>query len=549
LFRTENAYRQLNRNSFTEQERPSVPAQPHQPFGQSSPAAASLLRWARTSESSALAVLRAGGYVLRYPLFDALDQATRGGLRWLSGPWSEQRYQGLAELALREGQQLLRSGQRRSCVRFVRDDGKGVLEVRLERLPRHDGDLAVVIAHPTAARPTDVDPEKMRREERLQAVGVVVSGVAHDLNHALNVIALRLARLQQDPALASVHSYLESLERVADDAAATVARLQDLARRRREAPTVSLELTRAIDAAVEAVRSEIEQTYLIGEKPVGRPAIDGTPPRAPVRIEAELPRLPPVRGSATEVSHVFLDLILTARDAMPQGGVVRVAAHAEGDHAVATVEDEGPGVPEKHLLRVFDPFFTLSASRDTGMGLSLAAEVVDRLGGSISVGNRAQGGTIYTLTFPFARAEAAPPPRSAAPRTARALRVLLVDDEVDNLEVLREVLSADGHLVSCAQSGRAALDLLRDEGEFDLVLCDVGMPGMSGWQLVREAKQLKPDLCIYMLTGWAREIAAEDPHQTLVRGVLGKPLDLDRLRWLLAEVSAKGADPAARPRP
>ena len=530
-------------------------AQPHQPFGQSSPAvgndAASLLRWARTSESSALAVLRPGGYVLRYPLFDALDQATRGGLRWLSGPRSEQRYQGLAELALHEGQQLLRSGQRRSCVRFERDDGQGVLEVRLERLPRHDGDLAVVIAHPTAARPTGVVPEETRREERLEAVGVVVSGVAHDLNHALNVIALRLARLQQDPALASVHSYLESLERVADEAAATVARLQDLARRRRDGPIVSLELTRAIDAAVEAVRSEIEETYLTEGKPGdAMPLIDGTPPpRAPVRIEAELPRLPPVRGSATEVSHVFLDLILTARDAMPHGGVVRVAARAEGDHAVATVEDEGPGVPEKHLLRVFDPFFTLSATRDTGMGLSLAAEVVARVGGSISVGNRAQGGTIYTLTFPFARAEGAPPAPRTAPRTARALRVLLVDDEVDNLEVLREVLAADGHLVSCAQSGRAALDLLRDEGHFDLVLCDVGMPGMSGWQLVREAKQLRPDLCIYMLTGWAREIAAEDPHQTLVRGVLGKPLDLDRLRWLLAEVSGKGADSAAPPSP
>jgi signal transduction histidine kinase/ActR/RegA family two-component response regulator len=520
-----------------------VPAQPQQPFGQSSPAvgndAASLLRWARTSESSALAVLRPGGYVLRYPLFDALDQATRGGLRWLSGPWSEQRYQGLAELALREGQQLLRSGQRRSCVRFERDDGEGVLEVRLERLPRNDGDLAVVIAHPTAARPAGRDPEDARREERLQAVGVVVSGVAHDLNHALNVIALRLARLQEDPSLASVRSYLESLERVADEAAATVARLQDLARRRRDGPTVSLELTRAIDAAVETVRSEIEETC----------PTEGTPsPHAPVRIEAELPRLPQVRGSATEVSHVFLDLILTARDAMPHGGVVRVAAHAEGDHAVATVEDEGPGVPEKHLLRVFDPFFTLSATRDTGMGLSLAAEVMERLGGNISVGNRPAGGTVYTLTFPFAPGEAAAPPLRTAPRSVRVLRVLLVDDEVDNLEVLREVLNADGHLVSCAQSGHAALDLLRGEGEFDLVLCDVGMPGMSGWQMVREARQLKPDLCIYMLTGWAREISAEDPHQKLVRGVLGKPLDLDRLRWLLAEVAGSSAASLARPR-
>lgn len=509
--------------------------------------AAALLRWARTSESSGLAVLRPDGYALRYPLFNELDAASRGGLQRLSGPHSEQRYAGLSELVLEEGQAMLKSGRRRLFVRYERTDGLGVIELRLERLRRRGGDVAIAIAHSTEARPPGRDEPRRRgevlREARVQAMGMVASGVAHDLNHALNVIALRLARLRQDPALSSARHHIESLERVADEAAATVARLQDLVRRRRDAPTASMDLSLVIEAAIEAARSEMEEAYHLD---LSKDPTMSSP--APVRIEAELPKLPPVGGSATEVGHIFLDLLLNARDATPKGGTVRVSARVEGEQVLVSVEDEGPGVPEQYLLRVFDPFFTMSASRDTGLGLSIAAGVMARIGGSISVSNRLNSGTVFTLGFPLARDERRPSAPVEARRSPRALRVLLVDDEADNLEVLAEVLAADGHDVSCAASGRAALELLRSSSDFDLLLCDVGMPGMSGWQLVREAKQLEPALRIYMLTGWANEIAEDDPRARLVRGVLGKPIDLENLRWLLAQIASEtGAGPEEAP--
>jgi signal transduction histidine kinase/ActR/RegA family two-component response regulator len=511
--------------------------------------AAALLRWARTSESSGLAVLRPDGYALRYPLFNELDTASRGGLQRLSGPHTEQRYPGLSELVLQEGQAMLASGRRRLFARYERTDGLGVIELRLERLRRRGGDVAIAIAHSTGARPAGRDEPRRRgevlREARVQAMGMVASGVAHDLNHALNVIALRLARLRQDPALSSARHHIESLERVADEAAATVARLQDLARRRRDAPSASMDLSPVIEAAVEAARSEMEEAYRLD--PDKDPTLAS---HASVRIEAELSRLPTVGGSATEVGHIFLDLLLNARDAMPKGGTVRVTARVEGEQVLVSVEDEGPGVLEQNLMRVFDPFFTMSATRDTGLGLSIAAGVMERIGGSISVSNRLNSGTVFTLGFPLARDERRLSAPAEARPSARALRVLLVDDEADNLEVLAEVLAADGHEVSCAASGRAALELLRSSSSFDLLLCDVGMPGMSGWQLVREAKQLEPTLRIYMLTGWANEIAEDDPRARLVRGVLGKPIDLENLRWLLAQIAAEtGAGPPEAPAP
>jgi CheY-like chemotaxis protein len=108
-----------------------------------------------------------------------------------------------------------------------------------------------------------------------------------------------------------------------------------------------------------------------------------------------------------------------------------------------------------------------------------------------------------------------------------------VDDEADNVDVLREVLELEGQRVSTARSGPAALALF-DAGErFDLVLCDVGMPEMSGWNVAREIQRIAPGTEVWMLTGWANEIGESDPRRRFVRGVLGKPLEIEKLRSLL----------------
>ena len=132
--------------------------------------------------------------------------------------------------------------------------------------------------------------------------------------------------------------------------------------------------------------------------------------------------------------------------------------------------------------------------------------------------------------------------RPAAERTGARpppeLRILIVDDQVDNLEILREVLELEGQEVEVAQSGPEALEHFERGERFDLVLCDVGMPEMNGWQVALEIRGLAPGTPVWMLTGWAHEIDAADPRRQLVGGVLGKPLDLDALRELLAAPSA-----------
>jgi CheY-like chemotaxis protein len=235
---------------------------------------------------------------------------------------------------------------------------------------------------------------------------------------------------------------------------------------------------------------------------------------------------------------VFLNLLLNARDAMPDGGRIRIGARRAGTWAVVTVADEGHGIPQDALARVFEPFFTTKGDRGSGLGLSIAAGVMRRLGGTISAGNGDPRGAVITLQFPLASAAAAepaaPPASAEAPR--RPARVLLVDDDADNLEVTRIVLEEMGHQVAAAPGGAEALARVIDGDRFDVVLCDLGMPGLTGWDVAEQLRDVVPALPIYLVTGWSEQIPAEEPRRARVSGILPKPLDVDQLAAVIARV-------------
>ena len=473
-----------------------------------------LAQWTKSSRSTAVALV--GGSEIRdaNPRFHQLDGGGEAW-RWLNGPHAKVRYGTLSELVRAEAATLAPVPY---LSRFER--ARQVIEVRLERLAP---DEAIAIVHDVTGdlrrqRELQRDREALLHEERMHAMGVLASGVAHDLNHVLNVIALRVATLRADPALQGARRTLEALGRVVSDAARIVARLQDLARKRRDRPSDPLDLAAVLTGAIEMARSEADM--------------------AGVRIEANVPPLPLVRGSAAELAHVFGSLLLHAREQMPEGGTVRVKAREERGKVCVTITDLGPGMREQELSKLFDPF---SGAGETALGLSVAWGVMARLGGSLSASSRRGEGTTFTLTFPLAAPQRREPPRRLQPER-RTRRILIIDDEADNLDVLREVLELEGQEVEAARSGPEALAAFDRGGRFDLVLCDVGMPEMSGWQVAREIQRIAPGTPVWMLTGWANEIGERDPRRDFVRGVLAKPLDLDQLRTLL-----HGPQPAPPP--
>ena len=483
-----------------------------------------LLQWIGRSAQGAVAVVRNGRVALCNDLFRELDDRD-GEWRWISGAHAALRYPSLRHLACGEARPLLRGGDAVRACRFERGDR--ALELRLEQVPAPGGAAVVTLGHDVSDL-VHREADRLRgrearlHEERMHAVGIVASGVVHDLNHWLNLIRLRIATLRADRRFEPARRRLDRLNRAVGQAAATVARLQDLAQRRRDRPCGSVDLTAVLLRAVDQARAEL----------------DGSG----ARLDSDVPPLPLVRGTPAELAHLFADLFANARDATPAGGTIEVRARATPGAVVVTVADEGPGIPEENLSSVFDPFFSNTGKRETGLVLSIAYGLMQRLGGSISAANRPGGGSVFTLTFPPASSGQ----RQTEQRGRRPGKssILLVDDEIDNLEVLEELLVLEGHRVETAASGKEAVGRFRRGERYDLLLCDLGMPQMTGWQVVRAVRRIAPGTRIWLLTGWANEISEHDPRLADVQGVLGKPLNLDELRELLGDPEGPAPTPS-----
>ena len=361
--------------------------------------------------------------------------------------------------------------------------------------------------------------EALVNQERLRAVGELTSGIAHDLNNSLNALRLRVELLCSDAALLSRHNdTLQLISRIVRDAALTIGRLQDFARRGHKGLVENVDLKEIIRQSVEIAKSTLEERNLL----LGRS----------IRVESKLPALPLIVGEPAELRQIFLNLLLNAQDAMPAGGTIRITADAHDDKIVVSVEDEGQGIPKENLGRIFDPFFSTKGKDGTGLGLSIASASMARIGGTISAANRPEGGAVITLNCPISPAKTLQdaPDYSV---TIQSRRVMLIDDDPDNLQALSALLEWKGHTVIRTRSSLEALEKLTSL-PVDMIFCDLGMPQLNGWELARRVKSREDSPAFYLLTGWAGEIPADDPRRELVDAVVAKPVDPRILDGLLA---------------
>jgi len=493
--------------------------------------------WALRTSASGLALVRDGAVSLTNRRWQELgrDGADTG---WeLVAPREAPRaYASLHQLAIDAAAEILAADAPPSRVaRYRRPGREQVIEVRVERISSKHGVVALVAHDVTGQARADLElhraGEALHQRNRMEAVGEVASGVAHDLNNALNVMRLRLELLGHDLPEVARGAHLPALLQIVRDAAKRVGRVHDLSHRQHEEPLELVDLPVVIAEALALTRTELEQHALAEGKNF--------------RLVSNLPALPPVRASPAELKHIIVNLLLNARDAMAQGGTISIEGRRDHDFAVITVADGGTGIPEGQLERVFEAFFTTKGSEGSGLGLSMARGTMARLGGSIAARNRLPFGAELILRFPLASHEQPPaethPPRPGA-TGRRSLRVLLVDDDVDCLAVTQAVLEMEGATAATAHSGAEALRLLQ-ESRYDLLLCDVGMPEMSGWQVAQETRRAFPAMPIYMVTGWGKDFLSDGSRPSDVDGVLGKPLDLGELRSVLARSSVPAEDP------
>lgn len=355
---------------------------------------------------------------------------------------------------------------------------------------------------------------------RIKALGEMAAGVAHDFNNVLNGVLGRSQLIQQElrkghQQLGRIEAWAESIEKLSLQGAQTVRRIQEFSRIRRDRPRQAVALNEVANLAIGLTEPKWrEESHSNG--------LD-------IAVVAELGDVPPIAGNLQELSQAVSNLIFNSVEALPRGGRIVLRTYARDGRAVIEVEDDGTGMTPETRERLFEPFFTTKPAGQ-GLGMSVVYGIVHRLGGEIEVDTSAQRGTRIALVLPSA--PVATEPTGDLPQADLVSpipgRVLVIDDEQQNREVCREFLEHAGHQVDLASSGAEALSRL--EGcRYDLVITDLSMPGLSGWDVARGVKRHSPATRVMMLSGWGIQQDEAGMQEAGVDLVMSKPVEMDAL--------------------
>jgi len=408
-----------------------------------------------------------------------------------------------------------------------RADGKTLtLAVTLSGVPGREGrveGLLAIVRDMTSQRELET---QMHQSEKLTALGQVAGGIAHDFNNLLQAILgysqLMSKNLQN---VDVVRRGLSVIETAAVGGAETVRRIQKFARLRPDEPFVSVELNQVVHDSVAITRPRWEERVAKGG--------------VPLRLDLRLTPLPTVMGRPSELNEVITNLILNAIDAMPQGGTLGIYTRPEGDeHVILTVADTGVGMPEHVRKRIFDPFFTTKGEVGTGLGLSVSYSIIQRHGGEMRAESQPGRGTTFTIVLPVGTAEKSPEPADSEALGTRRGRILLVDNELPVMTVLGEMLAEVGHHVLPVGSGAEAVRVFVPGG-FDLVMTNLGMTGLTGWDVAERVRASDPHVSVIFITGWG--LQAEDRERCRKLGVLNvlfKPVRPNELHQAVQEALA-----------
>ncbi len=381
---------------------------------------------------------------------------------------------------------------------------------------------AVMIAGEVLAEPTTWTSSQTQRH-RMESLGRMTMGIAHDFNNLLSSILgyteIMRSSLAEAEGPAALAEHLQTVEQAALDGAALIRKIQQYIRQEKQTHFEPLSVSTLIaDCAA-----------------LTRPYWHNEPRRKGISIDMrlDLAETPPIAGSAAELREVFVNLILNAVQAMPEGGAITwtTAYDAARGAVVVRLQDTGLGIPEHVQPHIFEPLFTTKGDQGTGMGLAVSYGIIQEHDGRIAVESAPGKGARFEMAFPAAGpAPAAAPPPEAAPER-RACRILIVDDDRLVRDVLRRLLAMKGHQVAVAAGGDEAL-AHEALAEADIVFSDLGMPGMNGRQLAERIRRRYPDKPIILLTG---DTLTGEPD-AFVDLVLPKPFQLDQLERSIQEL-------------
>lgn len=386
--------------------------------------------------------------------------------------------------------------------------------------------------------------DQLARSEHMASLGLMAAGVAHEINNPLSYILSNLSfaaeRAIDAESRIALREALEGAGRVRD----IVRDLRTLSRMETDEELGPVDVRNAVDAALKLAFEEI---------------------RHRARIQRHFSEVPRVLGDETRLVQVMLNLVTNAAQSIPAGAAdqnqitVEVNGSADGAEVEIAVTDTGVGIAADHLPKVFEPFFTTKrVGEGTGLGLSICHRLVDAMGGRIQVSSEEGRGSRFSvfLTVAAAKADAEVPSSELASTRLRKLRLLIIDDEVLVARAVRRMFDKEFR-VEIALDGQTALEKLGG-AEYDVVLCDVMMPGIGGLEVFRRARAANEALAgrFIFATGGLFSQDLSEAVKRLSNMIVEKPFDPEELRRVIRLAAAArssvsppaiaGAEPGAR---
>ena len=368
----------------------------------------------------------------------------------------------------------------------------------------HQGNLAKIVGSVMDITHRRVLEARLLDAQKLESIGRLAGGVAHDFNNMLTVILGNVHYANEVNSIDEMRPLLAEIRLTAERSAALTAQLLAFARRQVIEPKI-------VDPNALLLRLESLLRRVLG---------------AHINATFDLRTTGRVQVDTSQLEQVVLNLVTNARDSMTQGGSMMLttsdaplsendASHhsdlAPGRYVLITVTDTGAGIAKTALPHVFEPFFT-TRQGGTGLGLATCYGIVKQSGGHIAVTSEVSRGTTFSVYLPHIEAtepesRASVTPVSSAPAGER---VLLVEDEPAVRSIIERTLERGSYRVVLAKTGEEALQLVETEGPFDLLITDVVMPGMSGWELGKRLAECCPKLRVLYVSGYTEEITKED---------------------------------------
>ncbi len=417
-------------------------------------------------------------------------------------------------------------------MRFLRADGDVVtVEIALARTIAFLGQEAVLIAGQDVTERKKLQ-QRLLLADRMASVGTLAAGVAHEINNPLAYVLANLgfaAELMPSLIAGAAGRDADEFREALAEAVQGAKRVQEIVKgmkifsRADQEKTTAIDLAAVVDSALGIAHNEI---------------------RHRARVVKEYGEVPLVLGNEGRLGQVFVNLLVNAAQAIPDGAAsaneIRIAITAEGTRVKVTIRDTGSGMPPEVQRRIFDPFFTTKPiGVGSGLGLAICHGIIVGHGGEIGVESAPGQGTTFTVSLPGGAGVDVPSPLAAeAPSTqAPRRRVLVIDDEALVGKSVRRTLR--DHDVEVVTTGRQAIERFDRGQRYEVIVCDLMMPEMTGMDLHRAVTARWPDLAtrIVFLTGGAFSTAASDFLQQVTNRMIEKPFEPGALRALVNELS------------